>query len=159
MNVKVISRNVGYALLVSALFMFFSVLVSIWNGNDSALAALSISCVITFITGAFPFIFVRKSETITLQDGYMIIVLSWMLSFIFGMLPYLMWGGIYRCKCLVWKCFRVYNNRRNHSWWCRTTPKKSAFLAIFDSLHRRFGNRCIPFIDHPVFQSGQIAID
>lgn len=95
MNVKVISRNVGFALLVSALFMFFSVLVSISNptGNDSALAALSISCLITFLVGIFPFIFVRKSEAITLQDGYMIIFLSWILSFIFGMLPYALWGG------------------------------------------------------------------
>src|SRR5574344_425528 len=95
MNVKVISRNVGFALLVSALFMFFSVLVSISNptGNDSALAALAISCLITFLVGIFPFIFVRKTEAITLQDGYMIIFLSWILSFIFGMLPYALWGG------------------------------------------------------------------
>ena len=93
MNIKVISRNVGYALLVSALFMFLSVLVSVKNGNDSALAALLISFIITFVTGAFPFIFVRKNEVITLKDGYMIIFLSWVLSFIFGMLPYLLWGG------------------------------------------------------------------
>ena len=93
MNVKVISRNVGYALLVSALFMFLSVLVSLWNGHDSALTALSISFVITFIVGIFPFIFVRRTETISLKDGYMIIFLAWTLSFIFGMLPYLLWGG------------------------------------------------------------------
>ncbi|MCI1639978.1 MAG: TrkH family potassium uptake protein [Bacteroidales bacterium] len=95
MNVKVISRNVGFALLVSALFMFLSILVSVSNpnGNDSALAALTISFIITFIVGVFPFIFVRKSDTISLQDGYMIIFLSWLLSFIFGMLPYALWGG------------------------------------------------------------------
>ena len=93
MNVNVISRNVGYALLVSALFMFLSVLVSLANGHDSALAALLISFTITFIVGIFPFIFVRKNAAITLKDGYMIIFLSWMLSFIFGMLPYLLWGG------------------------------------------------------------------
>ena len=93
MNVKVISRNVGYALLVSALFMFLSILVSVSEGNDSALAALMISFTITFIVGIFPFIFVRKSSAITLKDGYMIIVLSWILSFIFGMLPYALWGG------------------------------------------------------------------
>ena len=87
MNVKVISRNVGYALLVSALFMFLSVLVSLWNGHDSALTALSISFVITFIVGIFPFIFVRNTEAISLKDGYMIIFLAWTLSFIFGMLP------------------------------------------------------------------------
>lgn len=93
MNLKVISRNVGYALLVSALFMFLSVLVSWWNGRDSAFAALLISFLITFIFGIFPFIFVRKTASISLKDGYMIIVLSWLLSFVFGMMPYLLWGG------------------------------------------------------------------
>ena len=93
MNLKVISRNVGFALLASAFFMFLSILVSISNGNDSALAALIISFTITFIVGIFPFIFVRKSPNISLKDGYMIIVLSWTLSFIFGMLPYVLWGG------------------------------------------------------------------
>ena len=75
MNINVISRNVGYALLVSALFMFLSILVSLGNGHDSALAALLISFTITFIVGIFPFIFVRKSAAITLRDGYMIIFL------------------------------------------------------------------------------------
>jgi len=93
MNLKVITRNVGYALLVSALFMFLSILVSVWNGNDSALAALLISFTITFLVGIFPFIFVRKPGAISLKDGYMIIFLSWLLSFIFGMLPYVLWGG------------------------------------------------------------------
>ena len=93
MNVKAISRNVGYALLVDALFMFFSVLVSIGNGNDSALAALLISFTLTFTAGIFPFIFVRRTSAITLKDGYMVIVLSWILSFVFGMLPYALWGG------------------------------------------------------------------
>ena len=93
MNIKVISRNVGYALLVSALFMFLSILVSLSRGNDSALAALMISFTITFIVGIFPFIFVRKTPEITMKDGFMIIVLSWLLSFVFGMLPYALWGG------------------------------------------------------------------
>lgn len=93
MDAKVISRNVGYALLVSALFMFLSILVSVADGNDSALAALLISFVITFTSGIFPFIFVRKSSVMSIQDGYVIIVLSWLLSFIFGMLPYALWGG------------------------------------------------------------------
>lgn len=93
MNFRIISRNVGFALLVSALFMFLSVLVSLANGHDSALAALSISFAITFTIGIFPFIFVRKNPEISMTDGYMIIFLSWMLSFICGMLPYLLWGG------------------------------------------------------------------
>lgn len=93
MNLKTIARNVGYALLVSALFMLLSIFVSVANGNDSALAALSISFLITFSVGAFPFIFVRKTNPITLREGYVIICLSWLLSFVFGMLPYALWGG------------------------------------------------------------------
>ena len=93
MNWKGISRNVGLALLVSSLFMFLSVLVSVLNGRDSACAALIISFTITFIVGAFPFIFVRKAQPITLKDGYVTITLAWLLSFVFGMLPYALWGG------------------------------------------------------------------
>ena len=94
MNLKVISRNVGVALLVSALFMLFSVFVSLADdGGDSALGPLLISFTITFIFGIFPFIFVRKTAQISLKDGYMIIFLSWLLSFIFGALPYALWGG------------------------------------------------------------------
>lgn len=93
MNWKAISRNVGLALLVSSLFMFLSVLVSVLNGNDSALAALIISFTITFLVGIFPFIYVRRTQAITLKEGYVTITLSWLLSFIFGMLPYALWGG------------------------------------------------------------------
>lgn len=93
MNLKVISRNVGVALLVSALFMLLSVMVSLVDGGDSALAPLLISFTITFIVGIFPFIFTRKTAQISLKDGFMIIFLSWLLSFIFGALPYALWGG------------------------------------------------------------------
>ena len=93
MNLKVISRNVGIALLVSALFMLLSVFVSLSDGGDSALGPLLISFTITFMMGVFPFIFVRKTAQISLKDGYMIIFLSWLLSFIFGAMPYALWGG------------------------------------------------------------------
>ena len=93
MNWKAISRNVGLALLVSSLFMLLAVLVSIINGGDSARTALLISFIITFLVGVFPFIFVRRTQAITLKEGYVTITLSWLLSFIFGMRPYAMWGG------------------------------------------------------------------
>ena len=93
MNVKAISLNVGKALLVSALFMFLSIIVSLINGRDSAFGPLMISFIITLIVGGFPFIFVKKSQALSLNDGFLTIVLSWLLSFIFGMLPYVLWGG------------------------------------------------------------------
>jgi len=84
---------VGYALLVSALFMLITAVISIVDGHDSAFAPLVVSFLITFIVGIFPFIFVRKSTELSLKDGYLTIVFSWLLSFIFGMLPYALWGG------------------------------------------------------------------
>lgn len=93
MNWKAISRNVGLALLVSSLFMFLSLVISLIDGKDSAFGPLLISCTITFLVGVFPLIFVRKAQRISLKEGYVMIVLSWLLSFVFGMLPYAMWGG------------------------------------------------------------------
>ena len=93
MNIKAISYNVGMALLVSALFMFLSLAVSVIYGMDSGFTPMLISFVITLLAGAFPFIFVRKPEAMSLKDGFFTIVLSWLLSFIFGMMPYVMWGG------------------------------------------------------------------
>lgn len=93
MHVKAISTNVGKALLINALFMFFAIIISIIYGFDSAFTPLVISFLATFITGLFPFIFVKSKTETSLQDGYLTIVISWLLSFVFGMLPYVLWGG------------------------------------------------------------------
>lgn len=93
MNLKTVSKYVGYALLVSALFMLFSVCVSLLDGRDSAYGPLLVSFLITALSGIFPFIFVRQTREISLKEGYLIITLSWLLSFVFGMLPYALWGG------------------------------------------------------------------
>lgn len=93
MSIKNISVNVGKALLINALFMLISVIVSAAYGFDSGFVPLLISCILTFLIGAFPMIFYKRSPQDSLQDGYTTIVLAWFLSFIFGMLPYIMWGG------------------------------------------------------------------
>jgi trk system potassium uptake protein TrkH len=93
MNFKVIARNVGKALLVSALFLFLSLLVSIYDGMDEGFAPLCISFTITLLVGAFPFIFGRDVPDTKLEEGFWIIALSWFLSFFFGMMPYVLYGG------------------------------------------------------------------
>lgn len=93
MNVSVVARNIGIALLFNAMFMFLSAGVSVIYDFDSAFSPLLLSGVITFTTGLFPLIFVRKHEEIHIKEGFTIIVLSWILSCLFGMLPYVLWGG------------------------------------------------------------------
>ena len=83
----------GKALLVSALFMFLSLIISMLEGRDAAFGPLLISFIITLLVGSFPFIFVKGIQPLSLKDGFLTIVLSWLLSFIFGMLPYVLYGG------------------------------------------------------------------
>ena len=93
MNVKAISLDVGKALQVNALFMLLSLGVSMVYGFDSGFTPLLISFLITSIAGFFPMIFAKDAQQETTQDGFITIVVSWLLSFIFGMLPYVLWGG------------------------------------------------------------------
>ena len=93
MNVKAISLDVGKALQVNALFMLLSLGVSVVYGLDSGFTPLLISFLITSIAGFFPMIFAKDAQQETTQDGFITIVVSWLLSFIFGMLPYVLWGG------------------------------------------------------------------
>ena len=93
MNIKAISSNVGKALLVNALFMLVSIIVSISDGVDEAFAPLAVSFIITSILGAFPLIFVRHGYENSVKDGYITIVVAWLMSFIVGMLPYVLYGG------------------------------------------------------------------
>lgn len=93
MTVKAISTNIGKALLINALFMLISILVAVFNGMDSGFTPMVISFLVTAITGIFPFIFVKDKPSTTLHSGYLTIVYSWILSFMFGMLPYVLWGG------------------------------------------------------------------
>ena len=93
MNRKAVFYNVGKALLVNALFMLFSVVISVVDGCDDAFVPLVISFMLTAIVGAFPFIFVGKVRDYSLKDGFVTIILSWILSFLFGALPYLLYGG------------------------------------------------------------------
>jgi len=83
----------GLVLLVNALFMFIAVIISAIYGFDTGFSHLLLSAVITATIGSFPYIFVRESSEVTTREGYVIVVLSWVLSCLFGMLPYLLWGG------------------------------------------------------------------
>ena len=93
MNFKVISRNIGKALLVNAFFMLLSVAISVANGYDSGFSPLLISALITLVVGFFPFIFGHEVPDVKMKEGYVIIVSAWLLSFLAGALPYIMYGG------------------------------------------------------------------
>ena len=93
MNIKLIARYIGIALLFNAMFMFISLGVSALNGFDSSFSPLLLSALITAMVGCFPLIFVRRQDDVNLREGFAITIFSWFLCCIFGMLPYVLWGG------------------------------------------------------------------
>ncbi|MFA5641340.1 MAG: TrkH family potassium uptake protein [Bacteroidales bacterium] len=93
MNLKVITRNIGLALLLSALFMYISAIVSAIYNFDASFSPLLLSAFITSVAGAFPLIFVKKSSDINIREGFVIVVSAWSISCFFGMLPYVLYGG------------------------------------------------------------------
>ena len=93
MNLGIISRNVGIALICNAIFMLLSAGVAAFYGFDSSFSPLVLSALITGIFGLFPLIFVKRRRDINTREGLAILLLAWLLSCIFGMLPYVLWGG------------------------------------------------------------------
>ena len=77
--------------------MFVSAIVAAVYGHDASMIPLLFSGLIVGIFGAFPQIFVRfeafSKHRITSREGYYIVVGSWLLACLFGMIPYLMYGG------------------------------------------------------------------
>ena len=93
MNVGVISRNVGIALICCAVFMFLSALVAALDGFDSSFSPLLLSGILTMMVGIFPLVFVRRHRDINTREGLAILLIAWFFSCVFSMLPYVLWGG------------------------------------------------------------------
>src|SRR4030042_1663634 len=92
MRLHVVFRYVGLVLLFNAIFLLISSAISFFN-NDTAFFPLLYSALIATLFGCFPLIFVPPIEDISNNEGMVIVVSSWLLSCLIGMLPYLLWGG------------------------------------------------------------------
>jgi len=93
MNLSVVSRYIGIALFLNAIFMLISAVVSAIYGYDASFSPLMMSAIITFVCGAFPLVFVGNRTEINMKEGFVIVVFSWIFSCVFGMLPYILYGG------------------------------------------------------------------
>ena len=94
MNLRVITKNIGLALLVDAGFMFMSAVVSALYGFDASFSPLLLSGILTLIVGILPIVFVGRGQNrITTREGFVILFFAWFLSCVFGLLPYALYGG------------------------------------------------------------------
>ncbi|HAN17725.1 MAG: cation transporter [Bacteroidetes bacterium GWC2_33_15] len=92
MRPHIIIRYIGLIFLFNSLFLFTSFLISFYN-NDSGMFPLLYSTIIAFIFGIFPLIYVPAAKNITSKEGFLIVVLSWLLTCLLGVIPYVIWGG------------------------------------------------------------------
>ncbi len=93
MKSATVIRYVGMVVLLNAVFMLISALVALFNGVDTSFFPLLMSFIITSVVGAFPLIFVPKERRLVSKEGYAIVVSSWVMACVTGMLPYVIWGG------------------------------------------------------------------
>ncbi|MFO8022164.1 MAG: potassium transporter TrkG [Perlabentimonas sp.] len=92
MRIEVVIKFVAYVLLFNAVFLIFSAIISLYNGETST-TPLLFSGLICIIFGLFPFIFVENHDSINFSEGLLMVVGGWLITCLIGMLPYLMWGG------------------------------------------------------------------
>ncbi len=92
MRKEIVIKHLGYVLFLNGTFLFISFLISLFN-NESSVMALLFSALICALFGAFPLIFVEKTQSISFSEGLAIVVFGWLLTCVAGMLPYIMWGG------------------------------------------------------------------
>ena len=94
MNWKIITWYVGVALLLVSALMTVSGIIAFVTPGDESRFPLLISAFLTGTLGLFPLIFVRRGRyRINFREGNSIVVGAWLLGCLFGMLPYLFYGG------------------------------------------------------------------
>ena len=93
MNTRIILWYIGVSLLLVAALMAVSSLIACYTPGDESLHPLLFSTLFTGLVGIFPLIFVRKGRhRLNFKEGNCIVVGSWFICCLFGMLPFLMYG-------------------------------------------------------------------
>ncbi len=94
MNWRTITWYIGISLLLVAALMTVSGIVACCTTGDESRTPLLFSAYLTATVGFFQLIFVRKGHhRLGFKEGNCIVVGAWLLSCLFGMLPFLFYGG------------------------------------------------------------------
>lgn len=94
MNWNKIAYYIGVSLLMVAALMLVSGIIACDTPGDSSRMPLLYSAFVTGAAGFFPLIYVRKDQSrLSFREGNCIVVGAWVAACIFGMLPFLLYGG------------------------------------------------------------------
>ena len=94
MNRNIIIWFFSVSLLFVAVLMAVSGTIAFFTPGDDSRLPLLAATLLTGVVGVFPLIFVRKGQhKMTFREGNFIVVGAWVLACLFGMLPFLFYGG------------------------------------------------------------------
>lgn len=93
MNIRLITRTVGYVLWVEAGFLLLPLLLSICYGDGCSKVFVATIIICALLGGAAQLLKVKRSR-MQGRDGYAAVALSWVILTIFGALPYTFSGAI-----------------------------------------------------------------
>ena len=94
MNWKIITWFIGISLLLVAALMIVSAMIAFATPGDDSRAPLLISALFTGTVGLYPLIFTgKRTQRLSFREGNSIVVGAWLFACLFGMLPFLFYGG------------------------------------------------------------------
>jgi len=94
MNLRIVAWYIGVSLLLVSALMLVAAVIACYTPGDVSRVPLFCSSLFAGATGAFPLLFVRRGDhRLRFQEGNAIVVGSWLVACLFGMLPFLMYGG------------------------------------------------------------------
>jgi trk system potassium uptake protein TrkH len=92
MRFGVVFRILGALIFFLGLMMVFPLLFSLYY-RDGDLGALTLSAVITTVTGGFLFLYFRgMAREVSHREGFAIVTFGWVSAALFGALPYMLSG-------------------------------------------------------------------
>ena len=95
MNVKMIFRITGLAVLITAAFMFVPLLLAVWDGQPRNIWAYAGTIVMMALFGGMALLISRRRENVFYaQEGFAATGISWIVMSLFGAMPFCFSGEI-----------------------------------------------------------------
>ncbi|MBN2637509.1 MAG: TrkH family potassium uptake protein [Bacteroidales bacterium] len=93
-NIKMVVKVMGFLLMIESVFMIMSVIFAFYYHESPVPIALSAA--ITFVSGIILWVtsLQKAPKNIGKREGFLIVTLTWLVSSLFGALPYLFSGAI-----------------------------------------------------------------
>ena len=89
----VIIRHCGISLLIISALILFSALIAFFEPADNSFWPLTFSFLAAFGCGFAAVRYTSPIDYIYVREGYVIVLASWITAWLFGALPYLIYGG------------------------------------------------------------------